>query len=170
MASYYFKIEGLSIIEWIIIYICITITIILIVYCFTNCLYKIFLIILFSTSKNSVMDKKTVTAIQIEKDNMDVVQPLITKLDEQVKLTRKSQTDLSSKIQEISSYLKELTDKLDKPFELDSYARKLEENNARILNVQTTLISIQERIGELQRNIQREAYQTKEACNLTNNS
>lgn len=84
--------------------------------------------------------------------------------------TRKSQTDLSSKIQEISSYLKELTDKLDKPFELDSYARKLEENNARILNVQTTLISIQERIGELQRNIQREAYQTKEACNLTNNS
>uniref|UniRef100_A0A0N5BBP9 Biogenesis of lysosome-related organelles complex 1 subunit 7 n=1 Tax=Strongyloides papillosus TaxID=174720 RepID=A0A0N5BBP9_STREA len=101
---------------------------------------------------------------------MDVIQPLIVKLDEQVKLTRKSQTDLSSKIQEVSSYLKEITDMLEKPFELESYARKLEENNARILNVQTTLMSIQERIGELQRNIQREAYQTKEACNLTTHS
>lgn len=34
---------------------------------------------------------------------MNLVQPLIAKLDEQVKLTRKSQTDLSSKIQEVSS-------------------------------------------------------------------
>uniref|UniRef100_A0A0N4Z0Z1 Biogenesis of lysosome-related organelles complex 1 subunit 7 n=1 Tax=Parastrongyloides trichosuri TaxID=131310 RepID=A0A0N4Z0Z1_PARTI len=101
---------------------------------------------------------------------MDVVQPLISKLDEQVKLTRKSQTDLNNKIQEVSSYLKTITDTLDKPFELDSYARKLEENSARILNVQTTLISIQERVGELQRNIQRETYHTKQACNLTSNS
>ncbi|CEF62589.1 Snapin/Pallidin/Snn1 family-containing protein [Strongyloides ratti] len=170
MANFYLKFEKFSIIEWIIIYICITISIFLILYCFTNCLYEKLLIIIFSTSKSRKMESRTVTAIQIEKDNMNLVQPLIAKLDEQVKLTRKSQTDLSSKIQEVSSYLKEITDKLDRPFELDSYARKLEENNARILNVQTTLISIQERIGELQRNIQKEAYQTKEACNLTTNS
>uniref|UniRef100_A0AC35UG51 Biogenesis of lysosome-related organelles complex 1 subunit 7 n=1 Tax=Rhabditophanes sp. KR3021 TaxID=114890 RepID=A0AC35UG51_9BILA len=98
---------------------------------------------------------------------MNYMGPLIHKLDEQVKSTRKSQTDLNNKIEEMSNYLKEITNSIEAPFDMESHVRKLEDSRSRILHAQTVLANIQERVGNLQKGIQRETFHLKQENGLT---
>ncbi|CAD6196420.1 unnamed protein product [Caenorhabditis auriculariae] len=91
---------------------------------------------------------------------MSVFEPAIRTLDDQVQATRDSQILLSSRIQEVADYLHDLTNT--QPVDLDPYTRKLDDSKRRVANVVKTLESLQDRLGKLQRDIAREAYQKKQ--------
>ncbi|TKR80327.1 hypothetical protein L596_014416 [Steinernema carpocapsae] len=94
---------------------------------------------------------------------MNVIRPVIHRLDEQVHNTRASQVSLATQIDELSQYLKQINDQQsDVHYDLDNYVTKLDDSKRRVSNVSTTLQSIQERLGQLQRGIARESYSQKQ--------
>ncbi|KAI6192264.1 Biogenesis of lysosome-related organelles complex 1 subunit 7 [Aphelenchoides bicaudatus] len=100
---------------------------------------------------------------------MDIIRPSITKLDEQVKNTRKSQLLLAGDITKMSEYLKLINDDEQMPFDLDKYVRKLDDSQKRITNVATRLQALHDRMSTLQRQIARENFKHKQQTGQPNN-
>ncbi|MFH4978813.1 hypothetical protein AB6A40_005522 [Gnathostoma spinigerum] len=100
--------------------------------------------------------------IEMSEGIMNIVRPAIEKLDAQVHATRASQYNLNAQIQDLAQYLKDITNEQQTPYDLDMYVRKLDDSRKRIQLVGNVLQSVHERMGKLQRNIAREAYQKKQ--------
>uniref|UniRef100_A0A7E4VBR4 Biogenesis of lysosome-related organelles complex 1 subunit 7 n=1 Tax=Panagrellus redivivus TaxID=6233 RepID=A0A7E4VBR4_PANRE len=93
---------------------------------------------------------------------MDAVRPAVTKLDEQVKDTRKSQLNLMTQMEELSQFLKKISDEQPMPYDLEKYVRKMDDSRKRINETTVRLQNIHERMGQLQRNIARESFKKRQ--------
>lgn len=106
---------------------------------------------------------------------MDIIRPSITKLDEQVKNTRKSQLLLAGDITKLSECmfitfillsiyldLKQINEEQGMPFELDKYCRKLDDSQKRVSNIAIRLQALHDRMTNLQKQIARESFKQKQ--------
>jgi CII-binding regulator of phage lambda lysogenization HflD len=93
---------------------------------------------------------------------MDAVKPAVTKLDEQVKNTRKSQLHLMEQMESLSQFLKKISDEQPMPYDLEKYVRKMDDSRRRINDTAIRLQSVHDRMSQLQRNIARESFKKKQ--------
>uniref|UniRef100_A0AC34R808 Biogenesis of lysosome-related organelles complex 1 subunit 7 n=2 Tax=Panagrolaimus sp. JU765 TaxID=591449 RepID=A0AC34R808_9BILA len=94
---------------------------------------------------------------------MDAVRPAVHKLDEQVKNTRKSQLHLLAQMDELSQFLKKISDEQPMPYDLEKYVRKMDESRRRISETSVRLQVYHERMSQLQRLVARESFKKKAA-------
>jgi hypothetical protein len=120
------------------------------------------------TSHSSTPDPTIGGGNEMSESIMEIIRPAVVKLDEQVKNTRKSQLLMANQIEQLSNFLKHITDDQPNPCDLDAYVRKLDESRRRVGNVSTRLQAIHERMGQLQRNIARETFKQKQHLKGTN--
>ncbi|VDM95778.1 unnamed protein product [Thelazia callipaeda] len=93
---------------------------------------------------------------------MGIIQPAVERLDNQVHAARVSQYNLSTHIRELAQCLKDISDDHEAPYDLNMYIRKLEDSKKRITVTGNLLQNVHDRLGRLQRNIAREAYQQRQ--------
>jgi len=99
---------------------------------------------------------------------MELVQPTVCKLDEQIKNTRKSQLLLANQIDVFSNFLKQIADdRLMMPYDLESYVSKMDESRKRVLSLSTRLHNIHDRMSQIQRGLARESFKKKQELNKT---
>ncbi|GMT24598.1 hypothetical protein PFISCL1PPCAC_15895 [Pristionchus fissidentatus] len=84
----------------------------------------------------------------------------IATLDAHTVLTRNSQSELTKSIEELSEFLRVLSDHRE-PFDISSSVRKLNDCQRRVGDVSSRLIAVTDRLGTLQREIARETHQHK---------
>ncbi|KAE9550857.1 hypothetical protein FO519_005938 [Halicephalobus sp. NKZ332] len=93
---------------------------------------------------------------------MDAVRPAVHKLDEQVKNTRKSQLHLLAQMDELSQFLKKISDEQPMPYDLEKYVRKMDDSRRRINEASIRLQGFHDRMSQLQRLVARESFKKKQ--------
>ncbi|GMR49095.1 hypothetical protein PMAYCL1PPCAC_19290, partial [Pristionchus mayeri] len=84
----------------------------------------------------------------------------ISTLDAQTIATRNSQATLNTAIEKLAEFLRVINDH-EEPLDISTAIRKLDDSQRRVHQLSTRLVSLNERLGSLQRQIARETHQHK---------
>jgi len=90
---------------------------------------------------------------EIKKDLHAIILPAVQKIDLHVTAVCESQVTLRNKIDEVTAELQRVAELQTVDVSLEPYLKKLLDSKKRIDGINSTLISVNDRLGRLQRNV-----------------
>jgi len=90
---------------------------------------------------------------EIKKDLHAIILPAVQKIDLHVTAVSESQATLRNKIDEVTAELQRIAELQTVDVSLEPYLKKLLDSKKRIDGINSTLISVNDRLGRLQRNV-----------------
>jgi len=90
---------------------------------------------------------------EIKKDLHAIILPAVQKIDLHVTAVCESQVTLRNKIDEVTAELQRIAELQTVDVSLEPYLKKLLDSKKRIDGINSTLISVNDRLGRLQRNV-----------------